>query len=1011
MSSKNALLVVFALVCLGGLGWLLFAPSGTDGGAADVERAGPAAAAEGDRGSAELSAGAASSDDAAVPAALRAQQAAPEADAAAKKAAASDRSGTKVVGRVVDDAGRPVAGADVQVVNAMTAEFLNRLRDGGTAPRRVQTDNAGRFEWIGAKAGSNTVKVRADGYAPLEKEAQIPIDAQHDLGDVRVTLGAVLSGRVVDDTGRGVGGATLRLVENDFDLAFASSDVFGEAPLATTEPDGSFRIGSFACGPWKIRVHAEDHPDRVFEGNAERPGFEQSGLRFELAAGTTIEGVALGVPPEQAGKVKVRAQSLEERGGFGFGLGLRSREAEVGPDGRFRIRGLAVDQRWQLQLRASTSGGPGFDVFRQRARSAGVRASSGERGIQLRWQQDSGIALRVVDEKTRAPIEEFEVTAGQGWRMEQLRGADGRPQKRFPGGKVRVGDLYPSADGGGARIEIRAPGYTDWKQENIALVAESDVDLGAIQLAPTPTLVLTVLDAATQAPVADARVTLRPAQKPSDTHEVRMSVSVGGPAGDDVQFDDGTETRRARTNEQGVAILSSFPGQNCTLRVESEGRAPFVQDDLQLPEDARHEHTVRLTTGGSVAIHVTDKSGRPISGLRLEHRRSSERGPPMPFGGPAGAGLVTNSEGLAFAANLEAGTHGFRVAEPGAGGGFRMGRAMVMTAELGGDGADGWSNVEVLEGQESKLELQTVARASLAGTVREAGLALAGASLSLEQDDGDAEFGGRGLPRGLRLSGMGGADARSSGQGEYLIEGRKPGKYKLVVEHALRAMPESFPLELREGENRLDVELLLTTIEGRVTDAQGKPIAGVKMRAEEYQPQSGRQRMMFAFALDDGEGETVTIGDGSGASPSTTDADGRYLLRGVSAGQPLVVRAETKDWQPASSDPVEVAPGENKQGVDLRLERGGKLEIEALDAADKPMRMAFITATPVGGGEPKTGVVGQSGVCTLSGLKPGPYTVAARRMGGPGGGNAQNPDAQNAVVAAGESSKLTFRFE
>lgn len=1007
MSSKNALLVVVTVVCLGGLGWFLFRTGDAAGEHGGVERVAPAGANPGSATEAELSAGAGAGDAAAVPAALRAQQAAPDSDAAAKKPTASDRSGTKVVGRVVDEGGRPLAGAEVQVINAMAEEFFGRLRESGTAPRRVTTDGAGHFEWIGAKPGANTVTVRADGFAPFEKQAQIPIDALHDVGDLRVALGSVLSGQVVDDTGRGVGGAALFLVENDFELAFPTPELLGGGALVKTQPDGSFRIGSFACGPWKIRVHSEDHPDRVFEGNADRPGFEQSGLRFELAAGTTIEGVALGVPADQLAKVKVRAQSLDERGAMGFGIGLRSREAEVGPDGRFRLRGLSADQRWQLQLRGAPASG-GMEFFRQRARSTAVRASSGDRGVQLRWQQDSGITLQVVDAKTRKPLEQFEVTAGQGWRIEPLRGADGKPQKHFPEGRVRVGDLYPSADGGGAQVEVRAPGYTDWKLASIELRAETDIDLGVIELDPTPTLVVTVLDAATQAPVADARVSLRPARKASNDHEVRMSISIGGD-GDDVEIDDGSETRRARTDDKGVATLSSFPGQTCTLRIESEGRAPYERDDLQLPEDARHDETVRLSAGGSVAIHVTDTAGRPIGGLRLEHRRSSERGPPMPFGGRPDAALVTNSAGMAYASNLEAGKHRFRVAEPGAGG-MRVGRASFSLAGMGDDDGGGWSEVDVVEGQQSTLELQTAARASLAGTIREAGLALAGATLNLEEardeDAMEARFG-----RGMRLGGMGGGDARTSGQGEYLIEGRKPGKYRLVVEHALRAMPESFPIELREGENRLDVDLLLTTIEGRITDPQGKPIAGVKMSAEEAQEESGGTRMMFAFALDDGGGETVTIGDGSAAPPSTTDADGHYVLRGVAAGKPLVVRAETKDWQPGRSERVEVAPGENKKGVDFTLERGGKLEIEALDAADKPVRMALVTATPQGGGEPKTGVIGTAGVCTLSGLKPGSYSVTVRRMGPPNGGSGGAPDAQTGVVAAGESTQLSFRFD
>ncbi|MBM3977391.1 MAG: carboxypeptidase regulatory-like domain-containing protein [Planctomycetes bacterium] len=1007
MTSKNLLLVACAVLCLGGLGWLLFdATSGTKS-ARELERAAGQGAAERETADALLSEGKSSLDDASPQGAARAEQAAPEVGAAATPSA-TERTGTRLVGRIVDEQGRPLAGAGVRVTSTAGPEFFARpSRDGGGTPRQVYSDAAGRFEWTGGKPGTNFVRVRAEGFAPVEKQVEVPIDAKHDVGDVRLALGAILAGRVVDDVGRGVPGADLHLVDADFE--FGPFGFGNREPLAKADGDGNFRIAHLACGPWKIRVGSEDHPDKTFEGNADRPGQEYANLRLELAPGTTIEGVALGVPAAHSGKVKVRAQSIDDRGGFGFGIGRRMREAEVGPDGRFRLRGLAADQRWQVQLRSAT-GTDTNDWFRQRTRSAWIRANSGDRGVQLRWQQDSGVTLQVVDAKTRAPLEEFELEGGQGWRVESVRDAEGRPQKKFPGGRARIGDMYPSTENGDAQVTVKAPGYADFKREGIALLAEADVDLGVIALEPKPTVVVTVLDASSNEPIADARVSLRPQRKQPDG-EHRMTISVAG-GGDDMEFDDGSDTRRAKTDAEGRATLTSFPGQTCTLRVEAPERAPSEVRDLALPEEGACEQRVLLSAGGSVAIQVRDAQGRPISGLRIDHRRVGASGPQMPNFGPGRGGLVTNAQGQAIARNLEVGKHRFRVSEPD--GGMRFGGGAYMMAGIGGGegGDESWSEVEVLEGQQAVLELESVTRASLTGIVREAGVPLAGASLSLKEDRGDDAGGMADLNR-MRINAIGmgaGGDARSSGQGEYSLEGRKPGKYKLTVEHALRAMPSSFPIELREGANRFDVDLLLTTISGRVTNDKGEPIAGVRVKAEEHQPQSQRPRMMFAFALDDGDGETVTIGDGSAPTSSTTAADGSYSLRGVEAGVPLIVKAETKDWQPASSEPVEVAPGENREGVHLTLERGGKLEVEALDSTGKPMRMAFVTASPQGGGEPKTGVLGPGGLCTLSGLKPGSYTVNVRAMGPPGGG-ASNPEPQTAAVLSSETQKLTFRFE
>jgi hypothetical protein len=256
--------------------------------------------------------------------------------------------------------------------------------------------------------------------------------------------------------------------------------------------------------------------------------------------------------------------------------------------------------------------------------------------------------------------------------------------------------------------------------------------------------------------------------------------------------------------------------------------------------------------------------------------------------------------------------------------------------------------------------------------VREGGQPLAGATVSLSVGDGpDLPFG----PGGLR--------ARTDGDGRFVLERVEVGELRLSVTHPARAMPYSAEVSVRPGENTLDLDLPLSIVEGVVRGEDGQPLAGLRVRAE----RAGGESVVrsFAFVMNDGEG-AVSFGAASGEG-ATTDAEGRYRLRGVQDGVELAVVASGKDVREARSAPFEVGPGELRSGVDLVARRGSTLEVRCRRPGGAPAFPCEVRAELVGdeGSDEQLEISDPQGLARFQGLKPGRWKVSARDLArGPG---------------------------
>ncbi|MCZ6597768.1 MAG: carboxypeptidase regulatory-like domain-containing protein, partial [Planctomycetota bacterium] len=836
MGSRNVLLAVVAMLGLGGALWWFIGLDASGGGSSSPTPE-IAVTPTADRGQdpAELAGAEALEPLGAQPGPERTAVDTPEPGELAAPEEKEDLEGAPhLSGRVVDSFGNPVAGADVYASDrtGFALDYVKTSHTNRWARRwQAATDESGRFELRGPKPGSLRLAVRADGYAPLDEEGiPLPVATDYQLEDLVLRRGAVLAGQVIDHVGRGVAGAELMRRQSDNPFAFFSAG-FERRPAAVSDASGFFEINQLAAGPWKVQVDHEDHPTRTFEGLAERPGERVADLVFQLEEGTTIAGRVVDVPAEERGKLEIRATSREQGGGW-FGLDLGSgRTADVDDEGNFVVRGAGVGKSYHLQARLKPESGR--DIFFQRTRSDRVSALAGDRGVAVPYQPESALLFQVVDASTGAPLTEFRVSAGLNW-PEPLFGEDDRPLLMHPEGRVRFGNLRPSSADDKAALEIEATGYETYRRDDVVIAPGQDLDLGIIRLDPIPVLRVTVLDTSTGEPIENARVSLqKQVTRSGGNFALRRRIEVTVSHEDHEVIEHGGGNRTASTDADGVAEVSSIEGETCVVRVSHSDFAPLVVNDLFLPVGEVVERTMKLTRGGAVVVEVLDPDGLPLAGARVNHR-PPEGGGGMAFSGFLGGGSgrarnVTDTEGKVVFDHLAEGLHGFKLAESRRGGSGGAFFGAVMLEQAGGQPDPGWSEVAVVEGESASLRLWAEPVGILTGRVRETGVDLAGATVQLNPDsEGDDNlFGGR-----LQILGMGSGGVRTDGDGRYLFEDVKAGRYELVVTHPKRRMPMGFEVEIEAGRNVLDVDLPVSVIEGRITDTEGDPLAGVRVSAQ-----------------------------------------------------------------------------------------------------------------------------------------------------------------------------------
>ncbi len=269
----------------------------------------------------------------------------------------------------------------------------------GVDTQRATADGSGAAAFPSVIPGAYQLVGWADGLAHAYQ--RVRITAGHNTARLTLVRGAVVTGTVVDERGKPIGGAR---------VAFGAAGELGgfgarRADAATTGEDGSFRFDAIPAGTFRFEG---SHP--VYAPGVSSPVtvdgiHEHSDVRITMSDGAIVRGrvVDAAKQPIVSARVRIGEATTPGRGGFGpigaGGLGP-PRESYSDNDGAFEIRGLPKRALVAVALHDT---GASHDVA--------VDASRGDVYDVELVVDITGTISGVVLDPTGAPVEGVQVSA------------------------------------------------------------------------------------------------------------------------------------------------------------------------------------------------------------------------------------------------------------------------------------------------------------------------------------------------------------------------------------------------------------------------------------------------------------------------------------------------------------------------------------------------------------------------------------------------------------------------
>ncbi len=515
---------------------------------------------------------------------------------------------TGVVNSVPSSA--PIAGALVEVLAYPDHRTARERRLEGRVTLETiassKTDDQGRFR----VAVPPETQVLLVAQAPKHARSQFPRPLYltrgselRDVGLLNLTRGRSLAGQVLGPDGKPIAGATVVATpprirgglagsRGRFYFSPGSEGRLPEYPvIGTTDADGKFQLESVGRRPVSVRVHAASLAPALVE----KVGATQD-LVIRMTAGRALTGSV--VAPDKKTPVADAWVMVGEEGQDGI--------TKSGSDGAFRLDNLRPGPVSIIADLAGAGADRKGDVATL-APSAPLRltlpveAQGDAPEALLRLRPGGVFRIRAVDSETRGPVAAALVTLNAPGEAEP------RTAITTSSGEV----AFAGVPAGRVSLDVEAEGYLEENLQPVPLAAGQTRDVSAA-LRPAAAVAGTVRDLS-GSPVAGATVFVR--ARPEGL-SLPASMSIFLPIGVDP----------VKSDAQGRFVLERLPPrEELKIGVSMQGFAPWDLTGIKLrPGERRAGLEVLLDPGAVIAGRLTDSQGRPISEAEIEASRSPE---------------------------------------------------------------------------------------------------------------------------------------------------------------------------------------------------------------------------------------------------------------------------------------------------------------------------------------------------------------------------------------------------
>jgi protocatechuate 3,4-dioxygenase beta subunit len=759
-----------------------------------------------------------------------------------------------VPGAVVDERGRPIAGATVVVMERTPqarGDVLSMLRD---LPRTVfpvlvtKTGADGSFRLAGLPPGTYVVVAKKPGYAgAIERAVTVAPDVSRSLR-LQLEKGCRLAGRVVRADGGPVDG--IPVVAFCFDEVTTLFETAQAAKvLVATDADGAFSLDGLRAGIWWVVAAPPG------EAISCPPGVQvpkTAFLEIRLDGGATLSGRVTGTGGAPVADAEVSCDA-----------GVTVAQALTDRDGRYELRGLAAGTAQRLGVRAAgycSFGEWSMDPARRADAAFTLKPGANTRDVTL----VAGGTVRgtVVEDGTTTPVAAATVSV---LFSNSLVGA-APSSTTDAAGRFEVRGVPVGA----AVIVARKPGWCQTGDDVLAklqalrpwgVVADSsDVGSGAGLVVAKQGDVVERTIAMTRGvslrgrvtgpdanPVAGARVAAE-VQSFSGLATVLSEKAWGG-ASSSLTDADGRFEVAAPVGIGKVRVVATAPGFRSDREIDIEVGGATPPTDIEL----------KLGVGGTIEGRVTDAAGAPVEGANVSWRRASD----FPDNAMMQAliDLAATSEDRGRTTTGADGAYRLALVDPYGSITLEVHDARHVAAQI--------NLVTVSEGKTSRQEVTLQSGLSITGRVsRSDGATPSNAWIEVHR----VGFDGKGRDAS-------GDESTTAPDGRFRVDGLESGKYQLIG-HAAGAA-DGKPVVVDAGAEGVEIRLAaLLAISGAVKFADGRPAVGAVVttipseRGKVLETRAGDDGAFRLDGLDPGDYELRAV-----AGPAVTDS--AFVPRGV----------------------------------------------------------------------------------------------------------------------------------